>query len=203
MSEKKEKKRFRISMTQITLIFVSVAVICVCVFLVSSRTEKVTTVTENTLMEQLKGISDLATVEYNYTNMGKFEKNNDLNGWTIPLTKASFILAYEGKITAGIHLEEVRFEVNDRQVTVVLPEAEILSHEVDEESVEVYDESSNIFNPIRISDYTAFSAQQKKVMEQRAVEKGLMEEALSRAEEVIVQMLSNANPGYEINTVRE
>lgn len=100
-----------------------------------------TAVTSDTLFQQLRSVSQLTTVEYHYTNMGKFEKNADLNGWTIPLTKASFILAYDGKITAGVRLDDVQIDVQDKTITITLPPAEILSHEVDEASIEVYDES--------------------------------------------------------------
>ena len=54
--------------------------------------------------------------------MGKFEKNADLNGWTIPLTKASFILAYDGKITAGVRLDDVQIDVQDKTITITLPD---------------------------------------------------------------------------------
>ena len=197
MSEKKEKK-FRITMNQIVIIFIAMAAMAVCFFLGTLKTEKVTEITETTLLEQLKGISDLATVEYNYTNMAKFEKNNDLNGWTIPLTTTSFILSYDGQITAGIHLEEVKFDVNEMKIKVTVPEAEVLSHQMDEKSVKVFDESNSIFNPIKVSDYTTFSAQQKEVMEEKAVGKGLLTEAEKKAGEVISQILTNANPDYEV-----
>ena len=155
-------------------------------------------ITSDTLFQQLRSVSQLTTVEYHYTNMGKFEKNADLNGWTIPLTKASFILAYDGKITAGVRLDDVKIDVAQTTITITLPAAEILSHEVDESSIEVYDESNNIFNPISISDYAAFSKQQKEVMENKVIEGGLLLQARQKAGEVISQLLTTANPEYTI-----
>ncbi|WP_370807359.1 DUF4230 domain-containing protein [Faecalibacillus intestinalis] len=40
--------------------------------------------------------------------------------------------------------------------------AKILSHEIDENSIEVYDESSNIFNQISINDYKSFATKEKE-----------------------------------------
>ena len=90
----------------------------------------------------VRSVSQLTTVEYHYTNMGKFEKNADLNGWTIPLIKASFILAYDGKITAGVRLDDVQIDVQEKTITITAPAAEILGHAVDEASIGDYDEST-------------------------------------------------------------
>ena len=53
------------------------------------------------------------------------------------------------------------------QVTVSLPQAKILTHTIDEDSIQVFDETSNVFNPIRITDYTEFSKDQKEALEER------------------------------------
>ncbi|MFQ9072278.1 MAG: DUF4230 domain-containing protein [Faecalibacillus faecis] len=43
------------------------------------------------------------------------------------------------------------------ELNITLPAAKILSHEIDEKSIEVYDESSNIFNQISINDYKSLN----------------------------------------------
>ena len=55
-------------------------------------------------------------------------------------------------------------EVSGDVVTVTLPAAEIFSNEVLEDSLEVYDETRNLFNPITIEDYTGFTADQKQAL---------------------------------------
>ena len=79
-------------------------------------------------------------------------------------------------------------------VTVTLPEAEILSHEIDEDSVEVFDEKTSIFNPFTVEDFTAFQADQKAAMEERALSSGLLEEARAKAVSGVEQLLSAALP---------
>lgn len=200
MSIKKQNRSIIRKMVMITVIALILGASCFFggVLLAKRQSSPKTVITSDTLFQQLQSISSLATLEYHYTNMGKFEKNADLNGWTIPLTKASFILAYDGKITAGISLEDLKIEVEDKKIIITLPEASVLSHEVDEESIEIYDESNNLFNPISISDYAAFSKQQKKIMETKAIEGGLLEQAQKKAGDVMKQLLNTANPGYEL-----
>ena len=197
MGEK--NKGIRITLKSGIILIVVMAVIFFMGFFAAVKSSQpVTKITEATLQEQLKSISDLATTEYNYTNMGKFENSHDLNGWSVPLTKKSFILSYDGKITAGIHLEDIEFDVSDEKISVKLPEAVILSHEIDESSIQNFDESNNIFNPIKISDYTTFKLDQMEVMEQKAIDKGLLKNAASEAAAVIYNLLSVANPDHEI-----
>lgn len=158
-------------------------------------------ITTDLISQRLDAISELATVEYHYTNMGKFENQVDFYGWKVPLTKKSFIVSYDGTIKAGVDLSEVRVDVSGGAVTVTLPEARVLSHEIDEESIQIFDETKNIFNPLQISDYTGFTSDQKKEVEQRALEKGLLTEAAEKAAGAVERLL-NLTPGMEAYDLR-
>ena len=85
--------------------------------------------------------------------MAQFESSNDFYGVKIPFTTKSFILTYDGTVKAGVDLDGAEVSVSGTTVTITLPEAEILSHEIDEDSMEVFDEKTSIFNPftVRIS----------------------------------------------------
>ena len=90
-------------------------------------------------------------------------------------TTKSFIVSYDGVIKAGVDLDRLQVTVGDEEITVTLPESRIISHEIPEDSLEVFDESDNLFNHITIEDYTAFTRDQKSAMEQRAVDGGLFQ----------------------------
>ena len=107
----------------------------------------------------------------------------------MPFTTKAFIISYDGEITAGVDLSEATVEKQGDQVMVSLPQAKILTHTIDEDSIQVFDETSNVFNPIRITDYTEFSKDQKEALEEKAVNNGLLEEARSRAEDSIEGLL--------------
>ena len=157
-------------------------------------------ITADLLGQQLRDIQELSTVEYHYTNMGRFENQKDFYGWKVPFTTKSFIVAYDGVIKAGVDLSEMKIEVSGKTITVTMPEAKVLSHEMDEESLEVYDETHNIFNPIEIEDYTQFTTDQKESIEARAIDNGLLTSAAQRAENT-VRGLIEALPGMEEYTL--
>jgi len=146
------------------------------------------------LQNQLTEIRELATVTYAYTNMAQFENSNDFYGVKIPFTTKSFILTYDGTIKAGVDLDGAAVDISGTTVTVTLPEARILSHEIDEGSVEVFDEKTSIFNPFTVEDFTSFQADQKAAMEERALSRGLLEEARSKAVSSVKQLLAAALP---------
>ena len=131
-----------------------------------SETAKIDTVV---LQNQLSEIRELATVTYAYTNMAQFESSNDFYGVKIPFTTKSFILTYDGTVKAGVDLDGAEVSVSGTTVTITLPEAEILSHEIDEDSMEVFDEKTSIFNPFTVEDFTSFQSDQKAAMEEKAL----------------------------------
>ncbi len=146
-------------------------------------------ITSHVLDQKLQEIGELATVEYHYTNMGKFENQLDFYGWAVPLTKKSFIVSYDGVIKAGVDISHMASVVKNNEVIISLPEPQILSHEIDFGTLTVYDESRNIFNPISITDYQQFSLDQQAAMEQRVVAAGLLDEARKKAEGAMRQLV--------------
>lgn len=157
-------------------------------------------ITSDLLTERLHSVQELVTVSYYYTNMGRFENQVDFYGWKVPFTTKSFIVSYDGVIKAGVDLNQLRVEVNGEAVTVTLPESRITSHEIPEDSLEVFDESDNLFNHITIEDYTAFTRDQKAAMEQRATDGGLLDRADQEAR-TVVESLLRLMPGMDAYTL--
>ncbi len=88
------------------------------------------------LTQQLQEIEELATLSYNYTKVGKFSDNLTFNGWDIPLTQKSFLITYDGRLKAGIKMNNIKIEIDNNTITVSIPDIEILSNEIDESSIE-------------------------------------------------------------------
>ena len=165
---------------------VLLAIVCFAVgFFSGGREEKPPVLSSITVENQLQQISQLATIRYSYTNMGQFENSNEFYGIKLPFTTKRFIVAYDGTITAGVDLTQAKVTVTDQKVTIALPAPQILSHEVDPNSLEVFDETTSIFNPITIEDYTGFQADQQGVMEEKAIQGGLLTQAKDQAEAAI------------------
>lgn len=153
-------------------------------------------ITSDTMAEQLNSLGELVSVEYLYTNADKYENQNQVSvhNWSIslPFTTKSFLLAYDGRIKAGVDLDEIQIEVNEksRRITVTLPKSKIISHEIFEDDIRVFDEKDSVFNKITIENYNDFVASQKDGMERRAIEMGLLSSADSNAKNVIRTFLS-------------
>ena len=157
-------------------------------------------ITGDLLASRLRSVQELVTVSYYYTNMGRFENQVDFYGWKVPFTTKSFIVSYDGVIKAGVDLELLQVSIGGGEVTVTLPESRIISHEIPEDSLEVFDESDNLFNHITIEDYTAFTRDQKSAMEQRAVDGGLLDRANQEARTAVDSLL-RIMPGLEEYTL--
>lgn len=147
----------------------------------NSITEKKTQITNSVLYQQLEEINELTTVKYFYTNMGKYENAIQFGNTNIPFTKKSFIISYDGVIKAGIDISKVEIDIKEKEIFISMPKAEILSHEIDTNSVQVYDEKNTIFNGLSVEDVTGFQNEQKNEMEERARNNGLLEEAEENA----------------------
>lgn len=157
-------------------------------------------VLQQSIEGKLAEASDLVTVEYRYTNAASQESSLKIKGWTIPLTTKRFVVRYDGVIKAGIDISKVSITVEDMVIKVLIPRSDILSHEIDQSSLEVLDETKNIFNPIQVEDYNSFQAEQKKLCERNALSKGLLQDADENAKRVIKELIESMDitTGYTV-----
>ena len=196
-SESKPRRRLRLRGKLLGLLILILA-LGLSFFLgaVLTHRDSAPTITTDLISQRLNGIQELATVEYYYTNMGQYENQLDFYGWKVPFTTKRFILSYDAVIKAGVDLSALDVRVTDDTITITLPEPKILSHEIPEDSIQVFDETHNIFNPIQISDYTGFTRDQKALLEERAIENGLLDKASEQACTVVENLLELL-PGME------
>lgn len=143
---------------------------------------------------EIQDIGELATVEYLYTDAGKFEDPAKIFGKDIPFffTTKSFIAKWDGDIKAGVDISKVTAEVHElsKEIVVHIPKAQILSHEINDESIETLDEKNGLFNKIKVEDVREFDAISKEAMEQRAIENGILDKAFENAKEIIEKLIN-------------
>ena len=109
-------------------------------------------------------------------------------GRAVPFTGRNFLVTYDGKVKAGIanaELIEVRVDDAARTLIIETPHTEVLSSTISQESIDVYDQSMNPFNQIRVEDIPTFLAEQERNAEDTAVQQGLLERADRRLEELL------------------
>lgn len=160
--------------------------------------KKKPTVDTVSLTEELAEISELASVEYSYTNSVRFENHLDFYGYKIPFTTNYFVLTYDGSIKAGVDLSRAQISLEGEMITVTLPPAVILSHEIDYDSMQATDETYSFFNRIDITDYTSFTKDQNSKMEKKALEAGLLQKARENAILAVREFIITSNPGFSV-----
>lgn len=161
-------------------------------------------ISSDLVKQELQSVKELTTLKYNYTNVGSFENENEFYGIKIPFTLKKFIISYDGQLSAGIDLDEIEVSVDDvnKKINISLPEAKILYHQIDEDSLTIFDEKNSIFNQLKVEDFKEFRINEMKKVEDEIIEKGFLEQADSQSKKAIVDIL-NINPTiseeYEIN----
>lgn len=171
------------------IILIVLAVVIFIAGMMQMKKNLTPTISSDLINNRLEDAKELTTLKYHYTNMGQFQNQSDFYGWKVPFTTKSFIVSYDGLINAGVDLQEATVNVTGKKIQITIPHAKILSHEIYEDSLQVFLEKDSIFNPIKISDYNDFSLDQKKVVEEKAIEKGLLTGADKKSEEAIKDIL--------------
>ena len=142
------------------------------------------------IQNRIEQASDLVTTKYHYAKVGKFENSLSLNGWSIPLTNKNFILTFEGEIQLGTDLSKAKVDIKDSTIYVTVDKPTVISNSIDESSIEVYDETKNIFNPISVNDYKKFAVEQKETALSEAKKKGLMKTAQENTKKSVKEIIS-------------
>jgi len=171
------------------------------------KIEEKSDITAHTTVREVLPIGEFASLAYHYTSVVKDVNARDIKGWTIPFTTRKYLFTFDGKIKLGIdgrqiHVEElVPVESIDGKLPVIrifLPPIKILSHEVVDDSIEIFEQSQTIFNEIKIADAFNVTADRKRELE----EKVMTSTVVNDAEASTVQQLSsliNSLPGIKDN----
>ncbi|MBB6216722.1 hypothetical protein HNQ80_002826 [Anaerosolibacter carboniphilus] len=151
----------------------------------------------SSVLEQIKPISELNTVEMYFHDIVDYEDAKYFHEVELPFTKKKFIFTVRAKVKAGINLNKINTEdiqiVDKKTIKIKLPTAEITSKEILE--YKAYDEKDSLFNDIKNEDtFHALEAFEKD-LEQQAIEMGILEKAVENAKLSIRQFLKGA--GYE------
>lgn len=150
-------------------------------------------ITSTQLKEQLESVRELVTQKYLYTDADRGEYHKTwIFDWDMPFSDKSFLLRYDGVIKAGIDLNEVEIDVNEdtRTIIVTLPPSRITDHNVPQETIETIETKDGLFNKVTIDDSNALISERKKVMEEKAVERGLLVDADAEARAVVKAFFS-------------
>ena len=155
------------------------------------------------LEEQILSIGELATIEYYYQTVIMYEDSHAILGWDIPFTQKSFIIVIDGRMKIGIDTSDINVKASEQtqSISITLPNAKILSHELLEDTMVVMDESSGLFNPISIEDWSTMAVEQKQSMSEKVNESDLFKRAEDDAVRMIQALIESVAPDEYTITV--
>jgi hypothetical protein len=174
-----------------TLFFFLTTVILVFTLLITNKlADKEVGYDSSTVMSRISHIQELALVKHNYTGVIGFKDYKRILNINIPLTDKYFLLKYNGYLKAGVDFSRIKINaLTDSMVHVSIPKPEIFDTVIDEGSVQIYNESENAFNPIKISDYNEALSREKNIMISDAIKQGILKDATDQARMVLTAML--------------
>ncbi len=135
---------------------------------------------------KLEAVSELTTARLTYTGLIKYSEGK------IPfLTQNSFSMIYTAKVRAGVDLARAGIEIGEVQVVITLPECEVQSIDIDEQSIEFYDEHWALFNRTEKEDVIDTIAAAKEDVRQNADLESLLESADQQTRQLIKGLLED------------
>lgn len=155
-------------------------------------------VTTQYITGKLEDVGELTTQQVTYTSDQKVTEG------TIPfITQKGFTMKYNATMKAGIQFEEMSIKIKDDSVTVKIPHAEVLSNQVDPDSISFTDEKSAVFNWKTEEDVAeALAAAEADVKNNPTVDyEDLIKRADEHAEELIHRLLDDSVGDRDVEVV--
>ena len=143
-----------------------------------------------------QNIGELATQIAYCTEVNLTDSSVQLWGWDVPFTQSKYIYSYDVAIKAGYDFSKIEWTVNRStgKISVFLPEAIIISAEINPESFEVYHEKESAFNQINLEDNNEALIKLREDALNTAIDNGLLENARANAEVLITAFLRSDYP---------
>ena len=138
------------------------------------------------VLEQVKDISELNTVEMYFNEIIDFKNAKLFNNFQIPFTEKSFIFTVKSKVKAGVDLsgiDEGDIAISGKSLLIKLPNPKITSKEI--LSYKVYDEKNGLFNEVTTEDTLKALELFEKDMEEQALSSGIIEKSKENTEHII------------------
>ena len=175
----------KIYKTMLLMLIVIIATISVT-FFVTNKFHEQELYSASGVLEQVKNISELNTVEMYFNEIIDFKNAKLFNNFQIPFTEKSFIFTVKSKVKAGVDLssiDEGDIAISGKSLLIQLPNPTITSKEI--LSYKVYDEKNGLFNEVTTEDTLKALELFEKDMEEQALSSGIIEKSKENTEHII------------------
>ncbi len=156
------------------------------------RSRERTSYTSRTVEMRLSDIGELVTQAGYFTNVQTISGSRELFGIEMPFTQSRYIYSYDGIIRAGMDFSDVKLDVSEltHKIYVTLPEVRIISVDLDESSLKVYDQQDSIFTPLKVETMNESMITMKDQARISAVENGILKNAEENARQLLKGFLA-------------
>ena len=175
----------KIYKTMLLMLIVILATISVT-FIVTNKFHEQELYSASGVLEQVKDISELNTVEMYFNEIIDFKNAKLFNNFQIPFTEKSFIFTVKSKVKAGVDfssIDEGDIAISGKSLLIQLPNPTITSKEI--LSYKVYDEKNGLFNEVTTEDTLKALELFEKDMEEQALSSGIIEKSKENTEHII------------------
>lgn len=175
----------KIYKTMLLMLIVILATISVT-FFVTNKFHEQELYSASGVLEQVKDISELNTVEMYFNEIIDFKNAKLFNNFQIPFTEKSFIFTVKSKVKAGVDLssiDEGDIAISGKSLLIQLPNPKITSKEI--LSYKVYDEKNGLFNEVTTEDTLKALELFEKDIEKQALSSGIIEKSKENTEHII------------------
>lgn len=188
--------------------FLSKAIIIVIVALVVGGglgfgVSKITNSSSKTTKLKLEDIGELATQAAYCTEVNTTDSVKDLFGISVPFTQSKYVYSYDFEVKAGYDFANITYDVDEetKEISIKMPEAEILSCEQIDGSFKVYHENESAFNHITLDENNQAIENLKEQARTDSIENGILEAAKNNAETLLTSFFAQAYDltEYKIN----
>lgn len=158
-------------------------------YLKLQKKNEVTSAQSVILMEKMRKVWKLITVEGDFAEIYHYENTKE-RFLSMISSKKKAILLINAKAHVGFDLSKIKMEaINEKKVVKLteFPKPEVLSLETD---LKYYDKKEGLFNKFDSSDLTELNAKAKDFVMSKIPDSGLLETAKNEALEAVLMMQS-------------
>lgn len=155
---------------------------------------------EEYVLSEVKSIAELSVLEYDYSNASSgtdtIQFAKILKDLKIPFTTKTVVMQYDGIIKLGADTSQIKvgkitksLAGNITKISITLPPIQVLSHEIDRDSIEFPVEKDTILNKLKTEDFAKLEETAREEMEQRALESDIIKTAANDLQTKITSYL--------------
>lgn len=155
-------------------------------FIRGKKTKEITTHQSTVLLEKMKSVCKLISVEGDFAEIYKYENVKDF--MSLMSSKKKALIVIKAKAQIGYDLSKILMHADEEKKQIILdnfPQPEILSIEPE---LEFYDIKSGFFNFFVPEDLTKLNLEAKKHIREKIPESGLMDTARKEALQTVLIM---------------